>query len=58
MTKEQVIKAINECDVLRIKLIGKLELLGEQEAESKKVEEVKKEEVINDVKENAEATGL
>jgi hypothetical protein len=30
MTKEQVLKALNDCEVMRIKLIGKLELLEEQ----------------------------
>lgn len=34
-TQEEIIKKINELDVERIKLIGKLELLQEQEKELK-----------------------
>jgi hypothetical protein len=33
MTKEQVIKALNDLEVQKIKLIGKLELLEEQNNE-------------------------
>lgn len=43
-TKEEIIKKINELDIEKIKLIGKLELLTEQEKASvkeTKVEEVK-----------------
>ena len=35
MTQEEIIKRINELDVERIKLIGKLELLQEQAKEAK-----------------------
>jgi len=34
-TKEQLVKEVNELEVKRIKLIGQIELLDEQEKESK-----------------------
>lgn len=33
MTKEELLKKLNDVEVERIKIIGKLELLEEQEAE-------------------------
>jgi len=41
LTKEEIIKKIQELDVERIKLIGKLELLQEQEKEVKEAKSAK-----------------
>ena len=35
ITKEEIIRQINECEVLKVKLLGKLELLDEMSRESK-----------------------
>jgi hypothetical protein len=37
-TKEQLVQEVNELEIKRIKLIGKIELLDEQEKEAKPVD--------------------
>ena len=55
ITKQGIIDEINKLEMMKFKLIGKLELLDEQE---KEVKTCVTNNIIDDVKENAESTGL